>query len=282
MVAILLALAGSVAYGCADFAGGLAARSTHVLGVVLLAAPAGLLVSLAAWPLVGGDAGGDAGGAALAWGAASGVASAATFVLLYRSLAMGPMSVLSPVTAVTSAVLPVLVGLALGERLPPLAVVGVLLALGAVVLVSVAPGSTASRPTRAALLVALAAGVAIALQLVTLAAAPDDSGVVVLVVARAVACALLVAAVVGSPAARAAGRPPVGLAVGSGALDALANLAFLLAARQGQLGIAAVVTALYPAATVLLARFVLGERLHRVQVGGLVAAGGAVALLAVA
>jgi len=278
VVAILLALAGSVAYGCADFAGGLAARSTHVLRVVLLAAPAGLLVSLAAWPLLGGEPG----SAALAWGAASGVASAATFVLLYRSLAMGPMSVLSPVTAVTSAVLPVLVGLALGERLPPLAVVGVVLALGAVVLVSVAPGSTVSRPTRAALLVALAAGVAIALQLVTLAAAPDDSGVVVLVVARAVACAVLVAAVVGSPAARAAGRPPLALAVGSGALDALANLAFLLAARQGQLGVAAVVTALYPAGTVLLARFVLGERLHRVQVGGLVAAGAAVALLAVA
>jgi drug/metabolite transporter (DMT)-like permease len=195
---------------------------------------------------------------------------------------MGPMSVLSPVTAVTSAVLPVLVGLALGERLPPLAVVGVVLALGAVVLVSVAPGSAVSRPTRAALLVALAAGVAIALQLVTLAAAPDDSGVVVLVVARAVACAVLVAAVVGSPVARAAGRPPVALAVGSGALDALANLAFLLAARQGQLGIAAVVTALYPAATVLLARFVLAERLHRLQVGGLLAAGAAVALLALA
>src|SRR5512139_3461246 len=102
MTALLLALACSIAYGSADFLGGVAARGAHVLRVVLIAAPISLVVELLLLPA----AGADFSSAAVAWGAASGVASAATFALLYRTLAIGPMSVLSPVTALVSATLP--------------------------------------------------------------------------------------------------------------------------------------------------------------------------------
>src|SRR5437762_3379910 len=93
--AMLLALASSLAYGSADFLSGVAARGAHVLRVVVIAAPVSLLVELLLWPAVGASFVPGA----VAWGAASGLASAAAFVLLYRTLALGPMSVLSPVTA---------------------------------------------------------------------------------------------------------------------------------------------------------------------------------------
>src|SRR4051812_23189998 len=123
--ALVLALASSLAYGAADFLGGVAARDAHVLRVVMIAAPASLLVELLLWPAIGADFA----TAAVAWGAASGLASAAAFALLYRTLAIGPMSVLSPVTALVSATLPVAVGLLAGERLSGLAVAGMTLAL---------------------------------------------------------------------------------------------------------------------------------------------------------
>ncbi|GAB7190418.1 hypothetical protein NUM3379_11240 [Kineococcus sp. NUM-3379] len=280
MTALLLALVSSLAYGLADFAGGVAARSVPVLRVVAAAAPASLLGVLLLLPVLG--ARWDP--AVLAWGAASGVASAASFALLYRCLALGPMSVLSPVTAVVSAALPVAVGLAAGERLSPLDGAGVAAAVAAVVLVSAGPGGSGDGPGRAALLTAVAAGTAIAVQFVTLDAAPHDSGLAPLVVGRAVATVLVLAVLLGQVLGRrapgAARGRALALAAGAGVLDAAANLAFLLAARQGELAVVAVVVALYPAATVLLARVVLAERLVRRQVVGLVAAGAAVTLLA--
>jgi drug/metabolite transporter (DMT)-like permease len=278
MAALLLALGSAVAYGCADFLGGVAARGTHVLRVVAIAAPASLVVELVLWPVIGARWGGPV----LAWGAASGVASAAAFALLYRSLAVGPMSVLSPVTALVSAVLPVAVGLALGEQLAALAGIGTALALVAVVLVSAAPDASRTRPTRTGLLLALGAGTAIAAQLVCLDQAPDDSGIAPLIVGRAVASVLVLAAAAVALRRLPAGRPQVMLGAAAGALDSLANLAFLLAAREGQLTVVAVVTALYPAATVLLARALLAERLHRTQLAGLAVGAAGVVLLALA
>src|SRR3954463_3226540 len=142
--ALFLALMSSLAYGAADFLGGLAARGAHVLRVVVIAAPASLLVELLLWPVVGATFTADA----VAWGAASGVASAAAFALLYRTLAIGPMSVLSPVTALVSAARPVAVGLVSGEQLTAIAAAGMVLALGAVVLVSGGADISGARPSR--------------------------------------------------------------------------------------------------------------------------------------
>ena len=188
--ALLLALACSLAYGGADFLGGLAARDAHVLRVVVIAAPASLLVELLLWPVAGASF--SAG--AVAWGAASGLASAAAFTLLYVTLAIGPMSVLSPVTALVSAALPVGVGLLSGERPGGLAITGMALAFVAVVIISGGGETSGARPSRTALLLAFGAGAAIALQLVCLDQAPDDSGVAPLLVGRAVSSAAVIGA----------------------------------------------------------------------------------------
>lgn len=190
------------------------------------------------------------------------------------------MSVLSPVTALVSAVLPVIRGLAKGERLTTYALVGIPLALVAVVLVSAAPGVGSVRPSRNALILAIGAGTAIAAQLICLHQVPTDSGLGPLIIGRAVSSALMLGAALVLRSQLGATRPPAALCAAAGALDSLANLAFLLAVRSGDLSVVAVITALYPAATVLLARTVLAERIHRSQIVGLAAAGVAVSLLA--
>ncbi|MCC5474648.1 EamA family transporter [Streptomyces barringtoniae] len=276
MIALLLALGSSLAYGCADFLGGLGARRAHVLRTVMVAAPASLAVELVLWPVLGASF--SAG--ALAWGAASGVASAAAFALLYRTLAIGPMNVLSPVTALVSAALPVAVGLLQGERLTVTGLVGLPLALLAVVLVSAGHGAGSARPSRTALLLAFGAGAAIALQLVFLHQTPSGSGVAPLITGRAVSSAVTLAAAGLLRRRLGPERPAYGMSAAAGVLDSVANLLFLLAARSGDLTVVAVITALYPAGTVLLARGVLAERIHRGQLVGLGTAAVAVGLLA--
>ncbi|WP_405475650.1 EamA family transporter [Streptomyces sp. NBC_00009] len=276
MIALLLALGSSLAYGCADFLGGLGARKAHVLRTVMVAAPASLAVELLLWPVLGASFS----PAALGWGAASGVASAAAFALLYKTLAIGPMNVLSPVTALVSAALPVGVGLMQGERLGMAGLLGLPLALVAVVLVSAGRGAGSARPSRTALLLALGAGAAIALQLIFLHQAPSDSGVAPLVIGRAVSSAVTLAAAGIMHRRLGPEKPAYAMSAGAGVLDSLANLLFLLAARSGDLTVVAVITALYPAGTVLLARKVLAERIHRGQLVGLGTAAVAVSLLA--
>ncbi|WP_392673621.1 EamA family transporter [Streptomyces sp. LN785] len=276
MIALLLALGSSLAYGCADFLGGLGARKAHVLRTVMVAAPASLAVELLLWPVLGASFS----PAALGWGAASGVASAAAFALLYKTLAMGPMNVLSPITALVSAALPVAVGLLQGEHLGTAGLLGLPLGLVAVVLVSVGHGTGSSRPSRTALLLALGAGAAIALQLIFLHQAPSDSGVAPLIIGRAVSSAVTLTAAGLLHRRLGPEKPAYALSATAGVLDSLANLLFLFAARSGDLTVVAVITALYPAGTVLLARSVLAERIHKGQVVGLGAAAVAVSLLA--
>ncbi|WP_181803659.1 DMT family transporter [Streptomyces shenzhenensis] len=276
MIALLLALGSSLTYGCADFLGGLGARKAHVLRTVMVAAPASLAVELLLWPVLGASFS----GAAVGWGAASGVASAIAFVLLYRTLAIGPMNVLSPVTALVSAALPVGVGLLQGEHLSTAGLVGLPLALVAVVLVSAGHGAGTARPSRTALLLAFGAGAAIALQLIFLHQSPADSGVAPLIISRAVSSAVTLAAAGVLHRRLGAERPAYRMSAAAGVLDSVANLLFLLAARSGDLTVVAVITALYPAGTVLLARGVLAERIHRGQLIGLGTATAAVSLLA--
>ncbi|MFD4651332.1 EamA family transporter [Streptomyces sp. NPDC058441] len=276
MIALLLALGSSLAYGCADFLGGLGARKAHVLRTVMVAAPASLAVELMLWPVLGASFSPGAVG----WGAASGVASAAAFALLYKTLAIGPMNVLSPVTALVSAALPVSVGLMQGERLGTAGLLGLPLALIAVVLVSAGHGAGSSRPSRTALLLAFGAGSAIALQLVFLHQTPADSGVAPLIVGRAVSTAVTLTAVGAMRRRLGSEKPAYAMSAAAGVLDSVANLLFLIAVRSGDLTVVAVITALYPVGTVLLARSVLAERIHRGQLVGLGTAAVAVSLLA--
>lgn len=276
-MAILLALASAAAYSIADFAGGVATRRAHVLRVVAISGPISLLVELALLPLLGGRWS----TAAIVWGAVSGVGSAAAFVLLYQSLAIGPMSVVSPVTAVVSAFLPVLVGVLQGERLGVTALVGAGLATAAIFLVSTTSEPGAALVSRGALLLALGAGAAIALQLIALHQSPTGSGVTPLLAGRVVSGGVVLAAFLTFRRAIDPTRPRVALAALAGGVDALANLFFLFASHRGSLAIVALITALYPAGTVALARLLLDERLGRAQWIGLASAAVAVALLTV-
>jgi drug/metabolite transporter (DMT)-like permease len=281
MLVICLAVASSLGYGVGDFAGGLAARRAPVLRAVTVTLLVSLAFEVALWPAVGGRWS----VAALLWGGAAGLASAAASALLYRSLALGPMTVLSPVTAVVSAALPVAAGLAAGERLTGAGACGVALAVVAVIAVSTGPGTGGrpSRPSLAALLLAVAAGAGIAAQLICLSRSPQDSGIAPLIACRAVSVAALLPVVVlrRGPAPSRPFLPRPGPAVTAGLFDAAGNLAFLLAVRGGTLVVVAVITALYPAGTVLLARRILAERLTRWQLAGLAAAAAAVTMLAV-
>jgi uncharacterized membrane protein len=249
-----------------------------VLRVVIIAAPASLLVELGLWPVA--SARFTTG--AVEWGIASGLASATAFAFLYRSLATGPMSILSPVTALVSAALPVAVGLAAGERLRGPAVAGLALAFAAVVVVSGGLDAAGAKASLASLALASGAGTAIALQLICLNQAPHSSGVAPLIVGRAISSAavLSVAGIRRAHLGRA--RPRLPLCVSAGVLDSLANFAFLLAVRNGDLAVVAVITALYPAGTILLARAVLSERMARTQLLGLLLAAVAVSLLTTA
>jgi drug/metabolite transporter (DMT)-like permease len=304
VIVIVLAAVSSLGYGVADFAGGLAARRAPALRVAAVSMLVSLAIEVALLPVLGARWT----AAALLWGGASGLASAAASALLYQSLALGPMSVLSPVTAVISAALPAAAGIAAGERLTGPGAAGVLLALAAVVAVSTSAGPgrdrrrgdgagadagagpRARRPSPVALLMALGAGAGIAGQLICLSRSPRDSGLAPLVTGLAVSAAVLLASCAargrgdgegrGVPARRRSGPRRPGPAAAAGVFNAGANLAFLIAVRGGTLVVVAVIVALYPAGTVLLARQVLAERLTRWQVAGLAAAAAAVTLLA--
>lgn len=277
-MAALLALSAAVAYGVGDFLGGVAARRVPPTAVVLWSHIVGLgmLVTLA--PLVGGDITAQA----LGVGAAAGLLGGAGVALFYRGLAVGTMSVVAPIAALLSAAVPVVVGLGTGERPSTAALAGIALALGAVVLISREAPHVATSPLRwQALALAVAAGLAFGLFFVAIDRAGDGVGIWPLVGARVASVSLFAGLGAARVTSAALPRGAVGAAVGCGLLDAGANVFYLLALDHGLLSVVSVLTALYPAGTVLLARYVLGEHLSPVQRIGLGIAGAAAVLIAI-
>jgi drug/metabolite transporter (DMT)-like permease len=277
-VASLLALASALTYGTADFLGGLATRRSAILPVVVLSQAVGTVVLLAALPFFEAVVGlGD-----LAWGAAAGIAGAIGLALLYRGLARGPMGVVAPISAVLSASIPVLVGVALGERPRWTALAGVALALPAIVFLSrPAAGDTGGSgvPIGRSVRIAIGSGLAIGAFLVFLGQAGEGAGLWPLLPARVASFGFLgvLALAIRSPLRPTRGSVP--LIVGAGLFDMTANILYLLAVQRGLLSLVAVLVSLYPGSTVLLARIVLGDRLRRVQLAGLALAGVSVVLI---
>lgn len=276
MTAILLALGSSVAYGLTDFLGGIAARRAHIFLLGTITQPLGLLVLLVLAPLVGGVVTQDV----WLWGAVSGLGGAFAYVMLFRALALGPMSVASPISALIAVALPVVAGVAFGERLPWLGWVGIAVGMLAVLMVSQVHEDAPHPVTMEVLLLSFGAGVFISVFLVALERAPSDSGLWPLVVVRIVTSVLLVAAALGTRVVSRPTRDVVVLATVSTLLDVAATAMFMLATREGLLTVVAVITALYPAATVLMARVVLKEHLQLVQRLGLLLAAISVGTLA--
>lgn len=279
MTSLFFALPAALAYGFADFAGGLATRRAPVLRVTAVVQVAGLLALLPVMPLVGGRPS----MAAFAWGAVAAIGGTTGLLLYLRALAVGPMGVVAPLSAVVGAGLPLLVGMMAGERLGPVTVIAVIVALAAIVLATV--GGTAGAGARTGPLLALGAGAGFAVFFVGLDASPTGSGLWPLLVGRLLAVPVLIlAALLTGRRTRAAatpGRFPLRLALVSGVFDTLANVLFLLSARTGELGVSAVVVSLYPVVVAVSAGLVLRERLTRLQWGGAGLALGASVLLAV-
>ncbi|RAY14756.1 hypothetical protein DPM19_13515 [Actinomadura craniellae] len=278
----ILALGAALSYGVADFLGGAGARRIGALRMLLLSLPLGLLTLL----LAALAAGGGATPQGLAWGAAAGLAGGLGFITFYRALAIGPMSVIAPVSALTSAVLPVAVGTLDGERLNAGVLAGVVLCVVAIGLVSMeGPGEEASPRAAGGFVMALLSGAGFGVFFVLLERAGDDTGLWPLVTARSAgfAAVLLAVLAIRLGGRRLGGGPVTGgvllLALGAGVLDATANALYFVAVHAGMLSLAAVLTSLYPAVTVLLARVVFSERLRAVQRIGLAVAAAGVALV---
>lgn len=292
MLAVIVGVASALIFGSADFLGGLAARRIAAMRVTAIAAVSGLGVLLVALPFVGGVFSPSA----ILFGALSGISGALAISLLYACLAIGPMSILSPLTAVVSAIVPLSVGLARGERLAPIAYLALGIALVAVVLVGFVPERGAVRPSLRGVVMAIGSGAMIGVFLILIDLTPADSGLIPLVCNRAVNSVIMFSAVgvLALISARRSRRNPgaarasrgwrAGLlfAVACGAIDAIANAGLLVGLRLGELSVMSVLTALYPAGTIILAAVILKERIAPVQYLGLGLAIAAAAMLALA
>jgi drug/metabolite transporter (DMT)-like permease len=325
MLPAILGFLGALVFGSADFLGGLASKRINSLLATALAASSGLAALLVALPFLGGTWSAQA----VIWGGLSGLTGAVAIPLLYACLAIGPMSILSPLTAVVSAVVPMTVGLVGGDRFEPIGYGAFGVALVAVVLVGFVPEKGAVRPSTKGILMAIGSGAMIGAFMILIDLTPDDSGLVPLVMNRAINGAVMFAAVgvlalaakrkaasagahtlqVGADRSRSAAadeslpatgavltdaaplrtrtepavlRAGIRLALACGLLDAFANTLLLAGIRIGDLSVMSVLTAMYPAGTILLAALVLKERIAPVQWVGLVLAVAAAAMLSVA
>jgi drug/metabolite transporter (DMT)-like permease len=275
-----IAILASALFGAADFLGGLASTRAPTYSVVVVSQAAGVVLLAVALPLLPAA---TLTPADLLWGAAAGCAGGIGVALLYRGLASGPMSVVAPVTAVCAVVVPVVVGLWLGDRPSNLTLGGIALAVVAVGLAG--QSVQADEPARAgshrwrAFGLAISAGIMIGLFLVALGRTPASAGLWPLVAARAVSVSLFttIALAAGDPIVLK-GRPAV-YAIAGGTLDMLANFCYLAAVRHGPLSVMATLASLYPATTVLLARFFLHERLTRTRLLGIAAALAAIVII---
>ncbi len=282
-MAVLLALLAAAAYGTADYIGGVVAGRASAWQVAVVVMVSATLASLPVALIVGGDP------VAADWllsfggGAAAGTGTA----FLYRGLARGRMTVVATLSGVVAAVVPVIAGLAQGERPSTLAVIGIACALPAIALVAggggrdeTTSGEAPSESARGAVLDGIIAGIGFGLLFAATGSLSDDAGL--LAVPALEAGGVLGIVAVGLllredwwPRDRAAwtGWP-------SGMLGFAAVALVTLASREGLLAVVAVIASLYPAFTVLLAAVFLGERVARLQAVGLALAAAAVALVA--
>ena len=301
----ILALAAAVLYGTADFLGGVASRRASVFAVLATTVPAGAAVVIVVallgevpglGSLLGHGLGSPTsvgGWAAVGWAAVSGICGAAGLIAFYAGFAVAPISVVAPVAALMSTVLPVGIAVAGGERPTSRMVAGGLICLVAIVLVSM-PATGRSRGRRArddpaaraaarlrGLAYGAAAGAGFGLFFLCLKNAGQSGALWPVAISRSAGTVVAIGIALATrtrPWRRDGGGTGV-IALVSGAVDAAANVCYVLATRAGLFGLAVVITSLYPGMTVLLARWVLGERMRWLQRLGLLLAAAGVVLL---
>lgn len=275
-----LAALASVFYGGADYFGGMAARRSPAPVVTFASTVVGLPVMLL-WLLVFA---GVPTSADVAWSVAAGACGSIAAALIYRALAIGPVSIASPVLSLVAMSLPVVVGLALGERPSPVALGGLALAVVAIPLLSLAGDASAAaaapgeapapvlRLVNRVLPVSFAAGIMAGLFLVFIGRVSHGAGLTPLVISRLVAIALFSAWLFARRLPRWPAPGARGSAIASGLLDSFANVAYLFAVQRGSLALVAALISLSPATAVVMARALLGERWSVPQRWGLAAA----------
>ena len=281
-MAIVLAVLSALLYGWSDYMGGRATRHMSVLRVtlyieLLMTVSYVALVVLDPAPFLLRDA---------IWGAIAGIGGVGGVAAFYLALSMGSISVASPVAGVLSAVVPVIVGIAMGERPSTVAMVGIAFALSSVVLVS---GALSSRRAEVAmprtqLLLVVVSGCLFGLWYIALDVAGADSGWWPLLASRTLTLpALIATAVVLRHRLRADSVTPIARrwTVGAWITIFIANLAYLVAVRSGLLSIVAVIASMYPASTIGLAIFIDREQLSRTQWLGVGVAGFALVLVGI-
>ncbi len=268
----LLALGGALSWGIGDFIGGIAARRIAVLTVLAVSQAIGL-VGVVLWVLLARDP--FPGVPELLPAALAGLAGAVGLGALYRGLALGAMGIVAPISA-ASPLVPLAVDAGRGIVPAAVQVLGVVLVLAGIVTLSREPSSGNRRMAAGAGLAVLAA-LGFGLFVVGIDAGADESAPWAVVAARSASVTLAVAAAL--LITRTSLRPPrtlVPALVAVGVFDTGANVLVAFATTKGAAGIVAVLSALYPVVTVLLARLLLGERLSASRrVGGVVALAGA-------
>ena len=292
MITVFLGLSGALLFGASDFIGGIASRVTSPLKVTALSALTGLVLLSTVLAVTGGAWSAEA----VLYGSLAGLAVGTALALLYKSLAIGPMSILSPLTGLVSALVPMTAGLLRGERLAAIGYLALALALVAVVLIGFSPEKAARRPSALGLATAAGAGILFGVFLILIDISPDDSGLIPLVFSRAASAILMGLAVLwmigrsrsrlvrkqhsigavpgimrllADPPGTPSWRVGLKLAVACGVIDSVANTLQLLGLRVGELSVMSVLNAMYPAGTVILAAIVMKERITPLQFVGL-------------
>ena len=275
MTTVLLGLLSAVVWGGGDFGGGLLSRRTPVFGVVLVSQVVGMTIALVLALGVGEtvllteD---------VAWSALAAVAGGVGITALYHGLSVGRMGVVAPVTGVLAALIPVAAGIILEGVPGAIVVVGIVLAITAVVLVSRVPDDGTHRGP-SGLRFALIGGFGLGAFSICLARISDGHAFGSLALIRGLEGVMLVVVIL---VTRSPWRAPRGLLpamTGVGALDMAGNASFVLAVQAGSLAVAAVLSSLYPVTTVILATVFLGERVTRSHAVGIGLAAAAIACI---
>lgn len=270
----LLALGSSTLIGAVDFLGGALSRRAPAVRVAALVQLGALCFAVPIALLAGWT---DVHSADIAWAVGCGLAAAVGLWLFYVAMARGLLSLVVPIAAVTGAVLPAVVGIARGERPGTMALIGIVVAVGAVATASLVPGEV--RPEGSVIALSVLSGVLFGLFFIGYAEVGDGSGLWPVVALRATTGTTLVclalATTGGITIVRSLARPVLAM----GAMEAVAGSALLLAYRDGSLAITSVLASLYPVVTVLLAAIFLRERLSRPQTAAVALALGAVVLV---
>lgn len=271
IASVSFSLASALSWGAGDFSGGLASKKANTFLVVAVAHGTGLVL-VAALALLRQET--FPGTHAMVWGALAGISGAIGLAALYRGLAIGKMGIVAPVAAVITAALPVVYGIAMQGAPKPLQIAGFVLATLAIVLIS-KPERAAGMPKGLGL--AILAGFGFGGFLICINRAGNTTVFWPLVAARTVSLVFMLLLILFTARKEMASAKALSgklwlLMVIAGALDTAGNALFVMATQVGRLDVAAVLSSLYPASTVLLARVVLHERMSAVQNIGMVAA----------